>query len=239
MTSRGVQISFILDIGAGVSVLNKAKYDRYSSKIALGQSPLNLRGYGGYRIREFGVIRLDVRYEGQLVHKFAFHITITAEGANLLGIDLFDALEFAVLTPESRPASMAISKIEKGGDTHSSLEFWRLRYPSIFSGLGSAIKFTHQPLIDLSVQPSMQPLRRLPLATRPAVTEEIHRLEEAGIIERIDSSVWISNLVIATKKSNEIRMSVGLVAVNKAVIPGKHPLPTLDELTAEFNGSLI
>ena len=56
------------------------------------------------------------------MHKFAFHIT--AEGANLLPVDLFDALEFAVSTPESRPASMAISKIEQGSDAHSSLDFW-------------------------------------------------------------------------------------------------------------------
>ena len=87
--------------------------------------------------------------------------------------------------------------------------------------------------------PVMQSLRRLPLSIREEVVAELHRWEEVGIIEKIDSSPWISNMVVVRKKSGAIRLCVDLRAVNQAVIPGKHPLPTVEDITAEFHGSTV
>ena len=46
----------------------------------------------------------------------------------------------------------------------------------------------------------MQPLRRLPLALREDVGKELDRWESQDIIEKVDSSPWISNLVVVRKK---------------------------------------
>ena len=59
------------------------------------------------------------------------------------------------------------------------------------------------------------------------------------MIEPIDSSPWISNLVVARRKSRDIRLCVDLKAVNKAIIPDKYPLPTIEELSAEFHHSTV
>ncbi len=68
--------------------------------------------------------------------------------------------------------------------------------------------FVHQPSVDLSVHPIIQPLRRIPLALRDAVKAELHRLVEADVIEPIDASPWVSNLVIAKKKGGGLRLCV-------------------------------
>ena len=89
------------------------------------------------------------------------------------------------------------------------------------------------------MKPVSQSLRRLPFSIREEVSAELKRLNEQGMIEPIDSSPWISNFVVARHKSGEIRLCVDLKAVNKAIIPVKYPLPTIEELSAEFHHSAV
>ena len=89
------------------------------------------------------------------------------------------------------------------------------------------------------MSPVIQPLRQSPLALHEGDTKELQSLLDDAIIESVDASPWISNLVIAKKKSVGIRIRVDLRAVNKAVIPDKYPLPTAEELTTLFYGSTV
>ena len=84
-----------------------------------------------------------------------------------------------------------------------------------------------------------QGLRRLPYSAREEVSFELKRVQDDRMIEPINSSPWISNIVVARRKSGEIRLCVDLKAVNKAVIPDKYPLPTIEELSAEFHHSTL
>lgn len=77
---------------------------------------------------------------------------------------------------------------------------WQQCWLSLFVGLGCLTAFNHQPLINTAVSPVIQPLRRLPLALRDDITIELQKLLDAGIIERVDASPWISNLVVTEKK---------------------------------------
>jgi hypothetical protein len=56
-------------------------------------------------------------------------------------------------------------------------------------------------------------------------------MQRDGVIERIDSSVWMSDIVVARKKCGGIRICTNLSDVNKAVVPERYSLPTLEELT--------
>ena len=97
----------------------------------------------------------------------------------------------------------------------------------------------HDLCTSLSVRPVIQPLRRIPLALRDAVETELHRLVEDDVIETVDTSPWVSNLVIAKKKGGGLRLCVDLTDVNKAIIPDKYPLPTAEELTSHFHGTTV
>lgn len=66
-----------------------------------------------------------------------------------------------------------------------------------------------------------EPLLHIPQALWDGITHEFQRLQAAGIIEPIDASPWMSNLVIARKKSGGLRVCVDLRQVNKAVEPDK------------------
>ena len=140
-----------------------------------------------------------------------------------MGIDLFNRLGFQV-THNGVP----VQSVELAS-----------RFPEAFREFGKVIGYNHRPNVDTTVKPVSQKLRRLPLTLRDEVSRELRRLEEIDVIEKIDSSPWISNLVVARRPSGEIRLCVDLREVNKAIIPDKYPLPSQEELMTEFCGSTI
>ena len=94
-------------------------------------------------------------------------------------------------------------------------------------------------MINSDVKTMVQSLRQIPLALRDEVSLELKRLESEAIIEKVESSPWLSNLVVVRKKSGGIHLCVDLRQVSKAFIPQKYPLPTVEEIAAEFYGSSI
>ena len=59
------------------------------------------------------------------------------------------------------------------------------------------------------------------------------------IIEQVNASPWISNLVVIKKNTCGLCICVDLRAVNKAIIPDHYPLPTTEEFTAPHGSSVV
>ena len=91
----------------------------------------------------------------------------------------------------------------------------------------------------MSIQPVAQPMRRVPLAHKEAVEKELKRMESEDILEKIDSSPWVSNMVLQWKDKGrgDLRICADLREPNKAIIPDRYPLPTIEELSEQFAGS--
>ncbi|CAM5112724.1 unnamed protein product [Natator depressus] len=88
-----------------------------------------------------------------------------------------------------------------------------------------------------NVMPVRQKLRRLPFSVREAVSEELRKLVQKDIIEEIDSSEWVSPVVVMQKKGGGIRLCVDLREPNKAIVIDSHPLPHIEEVFAELRGA--
>ena len=219
-----VGVPLILDTAAAASLLNLATYRKFFSHMPLGPPSTSLRGYANSTIEMVGTLHLPVRYGTTHLPSFLFHVA--RRGTNLLGLDLFIELGFSLMD-NSGQSIMQVSPT------------MHQEWPALFDGLGCLTAFTHRPLVDPNVKPVIQPLRRLPLALREGVTAELTSLLEEGIIEPINAAPWISNLTIAHKKSGGLRICVDLRRVNDAVIPDKYPLPTAEELTTLFHGSVV
>eukprot|EP00795_Rhopilema_esculentum_P010266 gene10266-18960_t len=71
------------------------------------------------------------------------------------------------------------------------------------------------------------------------VEEELKRLEEVDIIEKVEGATqWVSPLVITPKKnSEEIKICVDMRLPNTSILRTRHPMPTTDELIADLNGA--
>lgn len=89
------------------------------------------------------------------------------------------------------------------------------------------------------MKPVQQKLCRLPLSVIEAVTNELNELEDQGVIERIDSSEWVSPIAVTSRRNGKIHMCVDMREPNKAVVPDSHRLPVIEDLISELRGSKL
>ncbi|PAA55936.1 hypothetical protein BOX15_Mlig012942g1, partial [Macrostomum lignano] len=215
-------VSLMVDCGARVSLLSRQTADRISGAVT-SPTTTKLRAYGGLPIQLSGVTELEVRYgEKAMQHRFF----VAPGGDNIVGRDLMEKLGFRVDLSGQPPGIAEVS------DLTADLQ---ARYPTTFSGaIGCCTGAVHQPKVDPAVRPVQQPLRRLPLMRQEQVGAELDKMEKDGIIERVNASEWVSNLVVTAKKDGSIRICVDVREPNKALIVDKHPMPQLDEIASKI-----
>ena len=72
----------------------------------------------------------------------------------------------------------------------------RQKCSSIFQGQGKFENCSQRLMLGKDVTPMRQTMRRISLSLRKEVSEEISRMLSQEIIEQIDTSLWMSNVVI-------------------------------------------
>jgi len=85
-------------------------------------------------------------------------------------------------------------------------------------------------------KPFKQKLRRINPMLLPSIEKEVKKMFEAGIIEPIRFSEWVSNLVPTRKKSGEIRLCVDLRNLNQVFLKDHYPLPKMDHILQRVVG---
>ena len=72
----------------------------------------------------------------------------------------------------------------------------------------------------LNVSPSFPPIRQkkrvFALERNQAITEEVHKLQEASFIKEVYYPDWLENIVMVKKVSGKWRMYVDFTDLNKA-----------------------
>ena len=141
--------------------------------------------------------------------------------------------------PERGPASSRSRSSNLTPGSRSSIHPIVAKFPSIIREDPTRhIKhFQHKPRIDYSVRPVVQAQRRIPLALLDSVEAELRRMQKCDVLEPIETSSWVSNMVVVPKANGAVRLCCDLSDLNKAVIPDRYPLPTVDELSRFFAGS--
>ena len=113
-------------------------------------------------------------------------------------------------------------------------------FPAVFEGVGKLRGHQATIHIDPTVTPVAQRPRRVPFALRPKVRDHLKDLMEKDIIEKVDGpSPWVSSVVVTPKPNGDIRLCVDMRRANEAIIRERHPIPTIDEVLEQLNGSTV
>lgn len=89
--------------------------------------------------------------------------------------------------------------------------------------------------IDETVTPVAQHVRRVPIALRRQVEDQLNRLLNSGIIEKVNGpSPWVSPVVIVIKDNGDVRLCIDMRRANTAIRREYHMIPTLDDLLARY-----
>lgn len=76
------------------------------------------------------------------------------------------------------------------------------QYPKVFSDSEGKLSIAYKIRVDESVPPVQHALCRVPTALRAQLKEELHNLEERGIISKVERPTdWVSSPVVVSKKN--------------------------------------
>jgi hypothetical protein len=109
-------------------------------------------------------------------------------------------------------------------------------FPDVFQGLG-CLEGEHEISLDESVKPVVHPPRRVPISMNERVKAELDRMEDIGVIGRVDKPTpWVSSMVCVEKKDGSVRICLDPRDLNKAVLREHHKIPTLEDIAFKFSG---
>ncbi|RUS70453.1 hypothetical protein EGW08_021782 [Elysia chlorotica] len=81
--------------------------------------------------------------------------------------------------------------------------------------------------------------RHPPYALRSAIEDELERLKNADIIEKVEFSDWATPIVPVLKKDKSVRICGDYkTTVNRVIHQDQHPIPLIDELAHKLAGGV-
>ena len=220
-----------LDTGARCNVISLKTMQSLGIKLEVKKPEAQLKSYSGHMIKTRGVTTLPCEHKGQQ-YEVKFHIVdidappvLSAQTCKELGL-----VKRIHAVQHCRPEDCQTSSPEP----HDILE----EYPDLFDGLGCLPK-EHTIKVDPSVTPVVHPPRRVPLALKERITEELKRMEVAGVIvKETDPTDWVNSMVTVVKP-NKIRICIDPRDLNQAIKREHYPMQTIEEVVAEMPGATV
>ena len=225
----GISFEMIVDTGTKRNIIDRQTLNQFKKKPTLIKSDLKLMPYGCSRpLPIMGKFKTTLKISENNSTEAEIFVINKEKSGNLMSRQT--AISLGLYKPKAQADVAAIKE--------SSSDFLS-EYADLFKGIGKLKNFQVHLHVDPKASPVAQPHRRIPFNLRDKVEAKIRELEDLDIIEEIDGepTPWISPIVCAPKKSNEIRMCVDMRVVNQFIMRERHLTPTLNEIMAEVNGA--
>ncbi|GJS82605.1 putative reverse transcriptase domain-containing protein [Tanacetum coccineum] len=115
-------------------------------------------------------------------------------------------------------------------------------FPKLFPKDLPGLRLTRQVEFHIELIPGVAPVApapyRLVLAEMKELAEQLKELSDKGFI-RPSSSSWGAPILFVKKKDGSFRMSIDYRELNKLIVKNRYPLPRIDDLFDQLQGSSI
>ena len=104
------------------------------------------------------------------------------------------------------------------------------RYPNVFDEIGKMHGQCHIN-INPNVPPTVHAPRKVPLALRDRIKNELDEMERLGIITKVQEgkpAAWVNNLVYREKENGGLRLGLDPKDLNRAILREHYVTPTLE-----------
>lgn len=223
---NNVNIVFEIDTGSAISAIPKNYFKNHFANHKLDRYSNVLKAYDGSIIQTDGCFSTYILYKGKrLIVTF---IVIASGCRPLIGRDILRKLNIQL--------SLNVNVL----NVEHCLDDVLKKYKGLFDeSLG---KFRYCD-INLKVKEGVVPIfikpRPVPFAYREKLEAELDRLEQLGVISRIEHSSWGTPLVTVLKKDGSLRVCADYsVTVNKFIDDVNYPLPRIDDLFQALQGGM-
>ncbi|KAK2704750.1 hypothetical protein QYM36_016963 [Artemia franciscana] len=109
-------------------------------------------------------------------------------------------------------------------------------YKDTFKGIGNLENKCKIHLKENAV-PTVYPARKVPLAMKQKLKDELDRLEALNIIGNVSEPTdRVNTMVMVKKKDGSVHLCTDPVDLNNAIRRPHHPIPTFDDATEDLHG---
>ena len=188
-----------------------------------------LTAYNNTQIPQFGYIELVCRHtEKNQWTNTGFYI-VDDTGPAILGLSSSRTFEIVSI-------HCAINS-ELDHNHSDPVKILKQQYPECFDKIG---KFQGEYHIELQkeAQPVVHAQRKFPIQLRDKLKQELNRMEDLKIIEKVSEPTdWVNSMVIAHKADGSLRICIDPKDLNRVIRRTYHKTPTLEEITHKLNGA--
>lgn len=231
------EIRFEVDSGSPVTIMNREQVRVLFPGSTVFKTDLNLVAYCKTVIKILGYIVVHVKCKKMQKEKLNIYIT-ELEKEPLLGREWIRQLRCQRGVPDFLGCNLLENSNINTLDTTSQLqailrEYKEVVAPTLAKITGIQARLTMKP----NASPIFLKARAVPFKLIPLVEEKLNKLEQAGILTKIENSEWATPIVPVLKANGTIRVCGDYKStINSKLIVDEHPLPTTDELFAKLAG---
>lgn len=233
MQIEGKPTKMEVDTGAGVSIMSLKKFEELSlTETCVQKTKAKLKSYTGEKLQTLGVCYVNVSYEGSRCKKLPLYI-VKDDGPTLLGREWLYKIRLnwhKIFKVEQVAREVKID--------NQKLKAAVKDFKEIFDGThGKAANIKVQLQVKEDAKPIFYKPRPVPYALRQGVEDELKRLVEIGVLEKVDFSDWAAPVVPVRKANGDIRICGDFkVTINQHIQSPEHPMPRAEELYNKLNG---
>ena len=228
---QGRVVKMELDTGSAVSVLPYKQYKEHFGHVELAKSLVTLKNYTGQKITPKGEMKCIVKFKGQ--EEELILQVVETPGPALFGRDWLSKIRL----DWGEIKAVQLSQTPEGIMQHKVDQLLR-KYESVFSkGVGTFKGHKADLKVEEGCRPSFHKPRQVPYALRPKVEAELRRLEEDGILSKVEYSEWATPIVPVVKRNGSVRVCGDFkVSVNPVLLAEQYPLPRIEDIFANLAG---
>ncbi|XP_061132648.1 uncharacterized protein K02A2.6-like [Syngnathus typhle] len=176
----------------------------------------------------------------QLKVKGKFSATLKRRDKSIMeDIYVVEGLSAALLSRQAATALQLVARLDTA--TLDNKETIKQEFPELFTGLG-IMKGEYHIVLKPEAQPfSVSTPRRISIPLLPKVKEELSRMEQQGVISKVEQPTeWCAPMVVVPKPARDrVRICSDLTQLNKSVLRERHQLPSVENTLGQLSGAKV
>lgn len=223
-----------IDSGAQANIISKEDFQRIRRSVGnpkLHAPNVRLKSISQDSIKVVGKAVLPVTLKSDT--RAVFYVCENI-AENLLSKELCLKQGYITLNVDAVKQESEAVKPEPKSSDDPKYQKLKAEYQDVFQGLG-CIPGKHHIVVDENVPPVVHPCRKIPFQLHDKVKAELDRMEDMGVVTKIDEPTpWVNSLVVVPKKNGDIRICMDPRDLNRAIQRQHYKLPTREEVMAKF-----
>ena len=219
-------VKFQVDCGATVNIIP----EKFIGNRGLNKCSKVLRMWNRSEVKPLGQCRMTIR-NVKTRKKYSVEFVVVRESfVPLLGAKAVQQMGLIkVNTKNFKVASVVV-------DSDPIVS----KYASVFdSDIGKLPGVVHLET-DSTCPPKVLPPRRVPVALKDKFYDKLQDLVDKDVLAPVDQpTAWVSQYVVATKKSGDLRICIDPGPLNKALKREHYQIPVIDDIMPELSKARV